>query len=335
MNVALTILDDVRRAVLQRTLEVPRLRGLFVRREERLPLAFLLGTSLTLPLAVFQPWLLLAAGPALFGLTHLGATIRFGAKALREDRRRPVALFLALILGAVAAYRLVTGTPDNLAELAGCAVLLVALLVARVLPVRQILLAAVLLSPLFVASREAPRETIQVLIILHNFVGFFFWIRAARRSGEVRAPVFCLGVFSVIHAAIFLLPGENFEVAYAYGQASHYFVWLKAIPEQSLDGSAPVSFGRSFKLLGRDFGRFGARLAVLLVVGLSAAWLLVSWEEARRLYFAVAAFHGYAEITLLAVLASCHLIAMPHSYHSDVRSPHSPVLSTTVKDSPT
>lgn len=321
MNAAVNRLDSVRRAVLARTLRIPFFRALFSRRPERLTLSFLLGSCVTLPLALTHPWLLLAVGPVLFGLSHLGATIRYGARALGEDRRRPVALILAVVLGVVAAYRLVGGTPDNFLELAACAVLLAALLAANLLPARQILFAAVFLTPLFAASQEAPAATVQTLIILHNFVGFLFWMRAARQCGEVEAPLFCLTVFGLIHAAIFLLPGENFEIAYAYGQATHYFVWLKAIPEQSLEGTAPVSFGRSLKLLRRDFGRHGASLAILLVLGMSTAWLLVSWEEARRLYFAVAAFHGYAEVTLLAVLASCHLIAMPHSYHSEVSSP--------------
>ncbi len=329
------MLDAARGALLRRTLAVPFFRQLFHRRSERLVLVFLATTALMLPLAVFKPWFLLAAGPLVCGLAHLGSTVRYSGKSLGGLHQRSVTLILALALGAVGLVRLGLPLHDNSFELVGCCVVLAALGGARVLGAARMLLALVLLAPLFLASLKAPLATIQTLIIAHNFVGFFFWIREAKKRDEAAAPLFCLALFSLIHVVLFALPGENFEAAYAYGQATHYFVWLRAIPEQHLAGTAPVTYRRTFKLLRQDFGRLGTRIAVGAVLILSATWLLVSWEEARRLYFAVAAFHGYAELTMLAVLGSGYLMGMPHSSQSELKSPQSTVLLVKAKSSPT
>lgn len=291
-------LDVVRATILGRTLRVPALRELFHRRPDRLALAFTLNTLIMLPLAVWQPLFLLAAGPLVFGLAHLGATVRFSCKA-------PTVVFA--LLASVAAIRLFHAKSDNFVELVGVVVLLLAMTILRKVRPAQLLAASALLSPLFLASAKDPVATIQFLIIAHNFVAFFFWIRAAARTGETRTPVVCLAAFAAFHLFIWTLPVPRFETAYAFGQATHYFVWLRAIPEQNLTATAPVSFRRSWKLLERDFGRRGALLAVTLVLALSETWLLVTWDEARRLYFAVAAFHGYAEISMLALAAGGRL----------------------------
>jgi hypothetical protein len=88
--------------------------------------------------------------------------------------------------------------------------------------------------------------------------------------------------------------------AYAFGQAIHYFVWLKAIPEQHLRLSIPSTFTTSTKYLVRDLGRRGAVAAGLLCVAGLAVWCMMNFHEARELYFLAAAFHGYMELAAFA-----------------------------------
>jgi hypothetical protein len=114
-----------------------------------------------------------------------------------------------------------------------------------------------------------------------------------------------------------IVPWSNHEallfhgaVLYAFGQAMHYFVWLKAIPEQHLALQTPASFARSWQLLQQDFGKTFAGFVVggcvVTVVGFAIVgfaivglWSLANFNIARDLYFAFAAGHGYFELAAL------------------------------------
>ena len=90
-------------------------------------------------------------------------------------------------------------------------------------------------------------------------------------------------------------------MAYAFGQSLHYFVWLRAIPDQYLYRSVPVTFRQSLGLFRRDFSKLGGTMILVTVsagvlVGL-AALLLAAGETARLIYLSVASWHGYLEIT--------------------------------------
>ena len=82
----------------------------------------------------------------------------------------------------------------------------------------------------------------------------------------------------------------------------HYFVWLKAIPEQELATTHPVSFRLSMSYLVKDFGRKTVIWTVAVVVASLLMWALVALPQARLLYFSIAAFHGYLEIAGLGFL---------------------------------
>jgi hypothetical protein len=88
---------------------------------------------------------------------------------------------------------------------------------------------------------------------------------------------------------------------YAFGQALHYFVWLKAIPDQFHSHDVPTTFRQSLQLLGQDFGHKAAALLVLVSVGSVVIWSFMTLQEARMIYFCLAGYHGYLEIAGLAL----------------------------------
>ncbi len=88
---------------------------------------------------------------------------------------------------------------------------------------------------------------------------------------------------------------------YAFGQALHYFVWLKAIPDQFHSHDVPTSFRQSLQLLSQDFGRAVALALVFISVVSIVIWSFMSLQEARMIYFCLAGYHGYLEIAGLAL----------------------------------
>ena len=186
------------------------------------------------------------------------------------------------------------------------------------------------MSLLLAASFAAPEETLGVLVLAHNFVGFVYWIRRAPTPEDRR----CRGVSGLSRAgnggdpcrrldtivaqrtqdifagalsegdigqAIFpnteraLLWGRAVS-AFAFGQSLHYFVWLRAIPEQELPHGHPIGFSKSIRFIERDAGPLVLYAAAYALAGLFVYALVRGWPEARLLYLTAAAFHGYFEM---------------------------------------
>lgn len=92
--------------------------------------------------------------------------------------------------------------------------------------------------------------------------------------------------------------------AAALGQSLHYFVWLKAIPEELQKSSVPFTFRRGFRLAVNDIG-ITAVMAVGIATGLLLVGAVVLPALARQVYLCLAAAHGYLELGALpAILAS-------------------------------
>jgi hypothetical protein len=195
------------------------------------------------------------------------------------------------------------------------------------------LLSAVFIAPVTWFLWHAPLATTGVLIIAHNFVAFFYWVAATRTRRDRAAALGSLAVFTILHALVWLKvfdpvicwrPETNLlswsglsiddlgrtvapwstdssfwyrcVVLYAFGQAIHYFVWLKAIPDLFAPSERPTSFRLSWDLLRRDFSpRATLGVCALAVVPL-LCWGALGFDVAERLYFAFASFHGYLEI---------------------------------------
>jgi hypothetical protein len=156
-----------------------------------------------------------------------------------------------------------------------------------------------LLAGVLLAAWHAPLYLAAFLLMFHNAVAFVFWVHTARpgrERGVALASRFFLlvcalilfGRFDILYGWLepqgesaflrydygemgrLLVPWSSdyhdwfhFFSCYAFGQALHYFVWLKAIPDQNLKTETTQSFRRSKELLLREFGR-------------KTAWLLVA-----------------------------------------------------------
>lgn len=202
----------------------------------------------------------------------------------------------------------------------------------------RVLLGAAVAAPLCWGLWQMPRLTVGVLALGHNFVGFLYWITLATRRRERVVAVAALIVFSLITVVILggaltpliaaaapfvepgfggvtfrsigrlVAPGATPEgwmaatAAFAFGQSTHYFVWLKAIPDQAHTHEVPASFRQGLRLLGDDFGRRAALLVIAIAVGGGLLWLFLGFRTARLLYFALAGFHGYVELAGLGLL---------------------------------
>lgn len=200
-----------------------------------------------------------------------------------------------------------------------------------------LLLGGLVVLPLGLLLWSAPRLTIAGLALGHNAVGFLYWQRMARTDRERRVALGSLGLFLVSSAVVatgVLLPvrgllgldlasgvgGVSLESlgrlltpegrldpaavvsTFALGQSTHYFVWLKALPDQVHDHAVPTSYRQSLRLLQRDFGPRLLRWLVGGVAGGLLLWLVLGLEAGRTLYFAVAGFHGLLELAGLGLL---------------------------------
>lgn len=191
------------------------------------------------------------------------------------------------------------------------------------------------LAPLAAAAWKFPLETSGILILAHNFIAFAFWIRAAQRPDERRTALLALGLLMAMTAAIFagtfdpvsaliassprfgpsldplFLGSQIFPYsmnpvlldhgvsALALGQALHYFVWLKAIPEQSLQQSIPLSFSQSARAVSRELTPALTWLVLILCLGFLGSAAVFEWERLRLFYLAAVSAHGYLELAAL------------------------------------
>jgi hypothetical protein len=200
---------------------------------------------------------------------------------------------------------------------------------------KQILQGFLFSIPLVLGFVFSPAWTIGALVLIHNFVAFIYWGIASRRD-ERKVALFAFittflltilifsGVFdrwahpslildlaglSIVDTGKLIAPWSSNEtlflhacIAFAFGQSLHYFVWLKAIPDQNHYQETPTSFRHSLALLRQDFGSTMAAGLILLSVGSVLFWSFMSFQKARLIYFCLASYHGYLEIAGLVLI---------------------------------
>lgn len=222
----------------------------------------------------------------------------------------------------------------NLIELMGCALALVAIGIFSKLSKIRLLCSVAILGLLSVMSFKYPLETLGFLVLAHNFIAFYFWIIRAEERKEKSVAMISLAVFSLVTAAFLtgvfdsIIQLRSLEIlngwfsdmnvgsqifpsgdatlwsravsAYAFGQGIHYFIWLKAVPEQELSFQHNTSFKTSFELLKDDVGTKITYAASFLALAIIGYGLFTNFIEARIVYLSVAALHGYFEIVALA-----------------------------------
>jgi hypothetical protein len=164
-------------------------------------------------------------------------------------------------------------------------------------------------------------------LILHNWIGFLYWIKDSKEAKRKKLALSCTGLFFMVHFFILMgwmdsfisIPQNNetittswylaswsqnpmvwqrMMVLYAFGLSMHYFVWLKAIPENRSHLEYPNSFRLTLKNSKEDMGKkiFTTTLLIALVGML--CWLF-STKLGNQVYFECAILHGMLEIMFL------------------------------------
>jgi hypothetical protein len=366
-------LDSCRSYLLRVSMNFNWARPFFYRRWLRLAVLFTFFSLFALGLSLAFPLWMLFLGPLIYGIPHIYASLRyvhFTAAGLPARDVEPVRLrtghrFFAsamFILVCVASYRvfvtlnvwgfmglmapqLSEWSGSNYVELIALGVTFVLGALIYRLPLSRLGRGTALLVVFAAVFVRYPIGTIGAMVLVHNFVAFPFWIRAAQSRAERWVAWFALSATAALTAAIFsgsfdwiyhyFAPGLVLDfaqmsvkdtgrlifpygphglesetlwlhacVAFAFGQALHYFVWLKAIPDQCHYHEVPTSFRQSLRLLERDFGKIAALLIIGLSLGAIVFWSFLSFQMARFIYFAVASYHGYLEIAGLALMKS-------------------------------
>jgi MFS family permease len=119
----------------------------------------------------------------------------------------------------------------------------------------------------------------------------FFWWAPTGLDAHVQVPWLAWG-----------LPGDlavRATLSFAFAQAVHYAVWLRLVPEDDRGRDTPRSWAASLRALREDVG-----LPLLLLAALAAftfaTWALFDLAAARNTYLRVGLFHGHMELAAYA-----------------------------------
>lgn len=313
--------DAVRAAVFRRLL--PRCPRLFADRARRVAWFGSLSVLAAFALTVSVPLWLLALGPLLLGVPHLLADLRYLVVRPGLHRRTRLCVAAGLPLAAVG-----LGAP--------AAVGLLAVMAAAVLARGDAARKAMVLAAWAVFSVAAlADEALFVIAFLHghNVLALALWWRVRPRDGRaarvlplVGAGVALLlggamdpvvsglggwvapatGIDLAAHAQVLLPLGDATFAArgllcFAFLQAVHHAVWLRLVPEDARERPVPRSFRASWLALRADLGALPLALTAVLAAAI-ALWGACDLVAARDGYLRLAAFHGYLELAVIALL---------------------------------
>jgi hypothetical protein len=348
-NAGLDFLDLQRSKVLRVVLRTRSLQEIYRDRSRRLALLHLIWCFFALPIAVAAPIISLILAPLIYGVPHLWASARFVAHStfpfVEIGIRKMIVVALAgalLGLGLMESRRLISlGLSDGIVYSILFSLSLVVLSLNKTIPLKfkgdgvlRIAWLTFSLVSLCVFFLRAPISTAAVLMFVHNFVGYLYWLRAASTRREKGAALACLGFATLLSTAVlsgltdrwlllsqlnqympadieqavqslvsllgmteFLAPGRLIAV-FAFTQSLHYFIWLKALGDQHLPSQNPTSIRRSVRLLAADFGGL---LGIACTASILFIWIYAfySYSPARALYLTVSGAHGYLELCAL------------------------------------
>jgi hypothetical protein len=297
-----------------------------------------LGLASTLALTILAPGLLLALGPIVLGVPHLVSDLRYLVLRPRLHRVRAF-LVLALVPCALAFFWPVlevaglalvgaaVGAPGPVArELSARPARHLALL--RRAPV------AALGVTLVFAGRETGRLGELLFAHAHNALAVFGLLAVSAPRARRRLAPFALlaAVFATLllagvvpteaaQSGAALRPFEldawslaatlsplddpalahRFVALFAFGQALHYLVWLRLVPELARPRRGPRSFRQSLRALRAELGA-PLLLGALVLAAALPAWGTFELGAARDAYLRLALFHGPLELAAFAAL---------------------------------
>ena len=304
------LLDSWRGGILRKTLRLGPAKRIFLDRAIRTPLWFVVSLGLNVSLVWRFPSFSFYFIPLMLGVPHLLASFRYGwAEPRAWGIYSGITILFGIALGLGASPAWAVGAMGA------------TLLVMRIrgMRLRWILAWGVLLMVGCGYLRD-PYLAALGLALLHNFVAFVFWIRSVQSRGERLGAFFALGMTGVACVVIPWLPpvgplgeiawnlagleADRFGLAFVriflLTQSLHYFIWLKAIPDQHAPTRVPLSFRSGVREDRLWFGPWVHAGVLVLVAGFLLWAVGVDREEARRAYVQLAAYHGFAELVFLA-----------------------------------
>ncbi len=198
-----------------------------------------------------------------------------------------------------------------------------------------------LFAGLILVTHRFPVQTALFLLIGHNYVPLINWYQSGQNRKDIQ--VFCIVTILYVILSILIFKGGfqflfkyiepqgviglmdwsftdifspygaaladsafwyRITCLYAFSQSIHYFLWMKAIPENYQSQPYPPSFKWSFNHLNQDFGSGAIYVFLLMTVMGLGYWLFFEYQTARLVYFAIASYHGFMEISALPFLTS-------------------------------
>lgn len=303
-----------------------------------MPRHSLLYVPLAMAATLLAPASALLFGPLLLGVPHLLQELRVLTAPHRASRGTllvvgtPLALLVAMRLAEFAGLPR-PGASD--VALGSLAIGLALLQSAR--HARERLAAPTVGVPILLFALADWQMTSLVLAHLHNLIAIVWLLRLARRASPAvmasslrlagLAGVGMIGVavagtrfsagsngfdgllaartgFDLELARAALAPalttdwGTRLLLCYTFAQLLHYAIWIALIPRMVASSES----GRSVRVVAQSFTqralrRGGLALAIALVPFVA---LRTNPAEARDIYLALAGFHGWLELALLA-----------------------------------
>ncbi len=194
-------------------------------------------------------------------------------------------------------------------------------------------------APVLLLLWRAPMLTVGALMLAHNAIAFLYWIAACEGRRDKRAAISAALIFLGIHVLVlsgavdflfaanlraeslswagtsiesfgeYIVPWSHHSALFdrcvtllALGQPLHYFIWMKAVPEQYTPHPVPTTFRKSWNFLKRDLSPALAISACALAAVPAVIWLLINFSWTYKFYFAVASFHSYLELSALSLI---------------------------------
>jgi hypothetical protein len=276
LAVPLDGLDRLRREVLRHIAP----RALIADRHARVLVLGLGSIALAFVLALAVPRAMLMLGPLVLGVPHLLADARY--LVVRRGHHRQLGFWL-LIAAPAMATSLGAGPAVGFGAVVG----------AGLLRRNPWIIGAGL--GLVALGLRLGWDAQLVFLHVHNFVALaIWWAWRPRPLSALAIPAAALVGWLVLWHV-----GSLDTTAFAFAQAVHYAVWLRLIPEDDRARPAPRGFKASWAALRADVGPWPLAAVALVALAL-AGWALFSADGARDAYFALATFHGYLELGVVA-----------------------------------
>ena len=232
------------------------------------------------------------------------------------------------IRGYISSLGSIAELPSGGWELIGAsAIFIFYLLYTNLLPKKYIMITIIVNFIILKLAWNEPLHFVSATLFLHNWMAFAYWILIAKDRSNRQIAIIATLIFAIIHALVMTgqldhlftfqnegsllaaniqgttwilspwsnnpLIGQRALVLYTFGLSLHYFIWLKAIPENRQNKESPNSFKVGFNKLQKDIGKKTTLLLIgLTIIGL-AIWLYSFFARGDNLFY-------FGHITYLA-----------------------------------